>query len=322
MAVGTVELSDGLAGIFCAATNNAVDSTFGAYVMQAVGDQLIIGLCNQPILSDGALIARVSADGVVTPDHVLDSQGVADMQVVDDTLYIPDVDPTESWSFGNLNIRSADCSWIKRRTIPGQVHGYGMFVADDGTIAVCGQSQDTPPGTVKVSIDNGLTWETTGIPGGNIVWDVIEFGNVWYATVYDAPNNYSGYLYRSDDLITWIAVDGISLADILYPRMIVWDGKLIVSNGLTVLYAINGDGSFSVHNLQFSISRWFNVAAVIGAYLYILDTSGYVWRSNDLTNWTRWTRVENAISIAALPDGNLAIADCGLSARIWKCAVN
>ena len=111
--------------------------TFGAYVVQPLGDDVLIGISNDPGNSDGALLMR-SADGAsFTPERVLDEQGVHDIQVQAGVGWVPGTDPTDDWTFGNLYRRSEAGVWSKLRTLPLTIHALGLW-HDGAAIWVAG----------------------------------------------------------------------------------------------------------------------------------------------------------------------------------------
>jgi hypothetical protein len=96
---------------------------------------------------------------------------------------------------------------------------------------------------------------------------------------------------------------------------------LFVEDGGTRIGVISAAFAITYKALPFVAQDWYTVMAVInGSYLYILDSSGYVWRTNDLATWTLQSYVPGAISIAAFGT-DMIVSDIGTGARLWRVAV-
>ena len=304
-------------GQFETETGQAANATFGAYVVQSLGDDVLIGISNDPGNSDGALLVR-SADGAsFTPERVLDEQGVHDIQVQAGVGWVPGTDPTDDWTFGNLYRRSEAGVWSKLRTLPLTIHALGLW-HDGAAIWVAGGMHTgdnaTWRGRILKSIDAGATWTAVDVNHYR-VYDVIGFSGRLYAVGYEYNGAYSQDLHvSSDDGATWPKV--ATVKPLLKPRLTVWNGQLIVA-GNACLYAVHSDGAVSVHALPFSIVDGWNVLAEGGdGYLYVLSASG-VYRSNDFITWHYYCALASAISLARWGT-DLLMSEVGLNARIWR----
>jgi len=251
---------------------------------------------------------------------VLDEQGVHDMQLVGDRLFVAGTDPTDDWTLGNLYERSALGAWSKRRTMTNVLHSFGLWHDDTNLfVAVGAHAGDnvTWKGRVLRSADDGATWAAQVDVNSYRILDVISHASRLYAVGYDWTGSaYTQDLHTSaDGGATWSKV--ASVTPVKRPRMIAFGSSLLVA-GSSTIYRIDGSHTVTAHAVPFTIPDLYNVLATDGANVYVIDADGHVWRSADLINWTRYTYVVNAISIAWWSGVGLMIADSGLSARIWK----
>jgi hypothetical protein len=93
-------------------------------------------------------------------DFKVDEEGIDLFRLIGDALYIPGVDATESWDYGNL-YRNEGGGWEKLRTLPWMVHvfdveQYGGRIYAVGSCKFPGEEKSSP--TVYCSEDNGFTW--------------------------------------------------------------------------------------------------------------------------------------------------------------------
>jgi hypothetical protein len=308
-----------LRGQFEAQTGQTANAEFGAYVMQPLGSDLLIGLSNNPGNYDGALIARSANGSTFTTERVLDEQGTHDMQVVGGRVFVPGTDPvepTDEWKLGNLYERGVSGVWMKRRTLPLTIHALGSW-HDGSALWVSGGMHTgdnvTWKGQVLCSTDDGETWTAVDINNYRI-YDVIGHAGRLYATGFTAALVAQSYS-SDDDGATWTQVADVTPA--IKPRMIAFGSSLLVA-GERNLYRIDGAHNIITHALPFAITGLWNVLATDGENVYALDDSGYVWRSADLTSWERYTYVPSAIAITWWGGVGLMISDSGVNARVWS----
>lgn len=301
-------------------TLQSANSTFGAYVMKAAGSNLLIGLSNDPGNYDGALITK-SADGsTFTTEFTPEEQGIHELDVESNgVVYVPGTDPFLGWDLGILYTRLTDGTWITQRTLPLTIHSLGFWKSADGTLYVCGGmhtgDSQTWKGRSLKSTDDGSTWAAVDINDYRVM-DVIGHAGKLYAVGYDWTGSaYTQDLHVSSDAgATWSKIAGVTPS--IKSRMIAFGTALIVA-GASGLYQIDSSHVVTAHSTPFAPSLLWNTLASDGSNLYVLDASGYVWRSSDLTNWTRYTFVSNAIALTWWPGVGLMIADSGVSAQIW-----
>jgi hypothetical protein len=312
-----------LRGQFETETGEAANAEFGAYVMQPLGSDLLIGLSNNPGNYDGALLTRSANGSTFTTERVLSEQGTHDMQMVGGRVFVPGADPVEpadEWTLGNIYERSAGGTWTKRRTLPLTIHALGLW-HDGSTLWVGGGMHTgdnaTWKGRVLRSTDDGATWAAQVDVNNYRIYDVIGHAGRLYATGYDWTGvAYTQDLYiSSDDGATWEKVTGVTPE--IKPRMLGFGSSLIVA-GADNLYQVDSAHSVTTHALQFTIASRWNVLATDGTNVYVLDSNGYVWRSADLVSWERYTFVAGAIAVTWLDGTGLMIADVGIGSRIWR----
>jgi hypothetical protein len=103
---------------------------------------------------------------LATGEIVHDEQFVADeealeiVRLYDDTLYIPGIDATEGWEYGNLYLKSWGEPWLKRRSIPDAVHVWDIACLGETLLAVGRiQVDNLAFGAVWTSTDKGESWQ-------------------------------------------------------------------------------------------------------------------------------------------------------------------
>jgi hypothetical protein len=304
----------------------AANADFGAHVIQPMGSDLLIGLGNFPADLDGALVVRINASDASTVliEHVLNEQGVGDMQLLGDgRVFIPGADPVDQpneWTLGNLYERSALGTWTKHRTLPNVLHSFGLW--HDGTnlfVATGAHTGDnaTWKGRVLRSADDGATWAAQVDVNNYRMMDVLGHSGRLYAIGYDftMQNGYTQDLHvSSNNGATWSKVAVVTPNR--RPRMMAFGATLLVASA-TSIYQIDASHAISAHSIPFTLPELYNILATDGTNVYVIDEQGYVWRSSDLSNWTRYTYVTNALALCWWPGVGLLIADRGLSARVW-----
>jgi hypothetical protein len=91
---------------------------FGAYVMEAIGEDLYLGFSSGvPIHSGfGPLLAKVDSSGTVEVIGELNEQDIMRMRAVNGRLYIPGYDPNsgEDWDAGNFYIYDPDLDTLTK----------------------------------------------------------------------------------------------------------------------------------------------------------------------------------------------------------------
>lgn len=292
---------------------------FGAYVMQPIGNDLLLALGNDPANENGAVLLR-SADGTnFAAETVLSEQGVADCQLIGDgRLFVAGIDPYEDWTLGNIYERSAGGAWTKRRTLPNTIHCFGLWHSGSALYAAVGAhtgDNATWRGRVLKSMDDGATWAQSADVNQYRIFDVMWLGGELYATGVDWTGVYEYELYRSaDDGQTW---QTLAPAVGTRPRLAAWRGKIYaVGYDYQSLIEIGAGGALTTYVLPFTIKTQWNVLTVDGNdRLNVLSSIG-LWRSDDLVHWT-FVASGAWISAAYWPAaGAVMVSESGLPARV------
>jgi hypothetical protein len=309
-----------LRGQFENLTGELADASFGAYVLCPLGSDLLIGLSNRPGNSAGAAVVRSENGSEFVIERVLDEQGVHDTHPQGSELWVPGTDPTDDWTLGNLYHRAGDGTWTKIRTMPNVIHSLGLWHASTHLYVAVGAhtgDNETWRGRVLRSSDGGTTWDQQVDVNDYRIYDVVGFGGRLYAIGLTA--GFVQELYSSqDDGATWSVVADVIPA--YRPRMVLWNGQLIVVGAFNVLYAIQSDHSIVEHAIGFTpTTSRYNIAVDGGdGYWYVLCGTG-IYRSSDLATW-QFYAAGNWISLAR-SGSNLIISEQGLDARLMQIAI-
>lgn len=318
--IGTVEAwtTDGqLKTLFEAATGSAADDTIGCYAMAAIGSTIYIGLGNWPGSTNGAVVMS-SVDGkTFVTEKVLDEQGVLDMSVHGGVLWVPGVDPTDDWTFGNI-YRLSSGVWTKLRTLTNVIHTLGLW--HDGThlhVATGAHIGNflTWTGQTFRSADNGATWDSPVTISNYRVYDIIGWQARLYAVTYllDASRQVQ---YSADDGVTWSVISGAS--PVQNPRMTIWGDYLLIVTDTGSLYTVDTSYTLAELTPDFTIyTSGFSPLAVddVG-YLYVLATDGGIYRTLDLATWDLFATVTGAIGLHFATNGYIYIPAHGQILRV------
>jgi hypothetical protein len=299
----------------------AATSNFGAYLMQPIDTKLLIMLGNSPGNEDGCQIFN-SSDGINFTHEFTPSEqgGNIDGQLLGTDFWMCGQDPTDDWTLGNIYHRNSSGVWTKIRTLPNTIHALGLW--HDGSTLWIGGGMHTGDnatwkGRVLRSVDNGATWEAQADVNNYRIYDIIGHSSKLYAVGYDWTGiDYTQDLHVSSDTgNTWSKVSNVTPA--IKPRMVAFGTSLLVAGASSNLYRVDVNHAITTYVLPFTMAAQWNTVTTDGTNVYALDSSGYVWRSSNLSSWEAYTFVSGAISIAWM-GSNLMISDVGINARIWK----
>lgn len=271
-----------------------------------------------PAAVDGGTVCRVAPGGAVTVEYTLAEQGAHDMHLHAGKIYVAGTDPMGDWTLGNLYIRDAGGAWAQRRTLPLTIHTLALCHDDAGDLwaGVGAHSGDnaTWQGRVMRSVDDGATWENNWYINDFRVWGIAQQAGAIWAVGQD------GVLSVLEDG-AWATVAGVSIYP--YPRMIHHAGNLIALSPAQKLTRISAGGAMDALSITPVVdSSLFNVMTSDGSYLYILAADGYIWRSEDLSAWARYSRVPGAISLGHWPSQSCLVASSkGADAKLWRIEV-
>lgn len=303
-------------------TGKIANDNYGAYLVYPIGDTLLVGISNSPGNDDGGVLYAYDGSTFAL-ETVLDEQGVVDMLTVGYDLIVPGLDPMDDWTLGNF-YRKSGGAWAKIRTMPNVLHTFGM--AYDGTYlyaAVGAHTGDNRTWTAQVlrSADSGQTWPQISTLGTYRCYHVKSWNSKIFAS--QCGNTDEQIMVSSDQGETW------SRTGVYYcqhrQRYLEFDGRLVGVTGAASnqLFAISADGSVTYYDLPFAVAWQFNAMCIAGDSVYAVASDGYVWRSADLTTWTRYANLPGAVSLAHWPSQSCLVAsDRGASAKLWKIALS
>ncbi len=328
----------------------ADSAQFGAYVMQAIGDELFIGLgSGRPAEFDGALIAAY--DGLtLRAVGPLMEQGVHEMVAYEETLHVGGSDPCcgDGWEAGNHYTITAVSPPQKHRD-PGQgltnvIHTWGLWAAPNGDLYAATSAHEFQVvyrGQVWRSQDGGQNWLLLSNLGKYRAYDVTGFQGQLYALYANDSNSERNTLAFSPnggrnwaDLIVadmqriHLTELGETLVGVSFDRTAVYAlstpqttaGQTIIRYQLPDGYKI---GSFYDDAPGYAN---YNLLTTADAYLYTVLEGGdatktyTIVRSRDLQSWEAVASTpEPVISLAYWPARRWLIwGDNGRSATLWR----
>lgn len=305
---------------------------FGAYRVQSAGSEVFIGLgATFPNRGDGALIA--SFDGTeIEAIAALDEQGFADMTTAGDLLLVPGVDPCcgDDWSLGNLYLYSATTGFIKRRTIPNVVHGFGVWYDPNGDAVYVSAGSHLGnevifTGAIWRSLDWGLSWNLVADRSNGVgearTYDVFGFEGTLYAVRADGFDDPECELVvqRTGDIWDLVTADDQTAC---WPRIISALGQVLVPDASReALHAVSSGSPVTLHDLPFRLPLWgIHWGVVVDGVLYALTDEGNVVRSLDLQTWETVITSDHAlITIEYWAERDwLVVGSIGASTGLWR----
>jgi len=124
-----------------------------------------------------------AAQKTVTEGRV-DDEEITTYTVLDDRLYIPGSDATESHEWGNFYLRNQDGTWLKKRTIPAALHNYSLTFYNNRLVAGISTRDGA---AVAISDDNGDHWENILLGPKQRTYALLEVGGELYAVQQFVP---------------------------------------------------------------------------------------------------------------------------------------
>lgn len=301
---------------------------FGVYAMREFGGDMVLSLSNSPGNNNGGMLAVLDSNDNLTAEYAVNEQGVHDIRIIDDDLFVVGTDPLDDWTYGNL-YRRQNGAWEKIRTMPNVIHALTAIKdGDDYLIGVGAHTGDnqTWSGRIYKSSDlQNWTWQELGvtITGNYYTYRVMELakhGDLFYATVM-WPINSTRLLSSADGQIWTVVIDDITHSPAINARYVTHGDYLCMLNqSLFEIVAFDLEGTYTLIGLpSVNASDRFNVLASDGVYLYVLGNQGDIWRTEDLATWVLYSHVDNAISLGYWPSQNcLVVSDVGTQAKLWK----
>ena len=98
------------------------------------------------------------ASGSFKKEYTVDDEQVHTFRDYDGKLYIPGMDATQSWQYGNLYVKD-DGVWQKLRTIPKAIHVWNVAVLEGNIYVQTRDYGDNILTSISESSDDGQTWD-------------------------------------------------------------------------------------------------------------------------------------------------------------------
>jgi hypothetical protein len=319
-----------LAAMFDEQSGTTHDEYTAVQVMTQLPDgDMLLGVGGKPAISEGAIIARLTAANELIFETHLDEQGIIDLQAHDGKVYAPGLDPSfgDDWSLGNVYVRSADGVWTKKRNLPDTVHVVGQAFDEAGNWYLASYRVGSPVYIMR-SADDGDTWEDSpvlccawaegmGVLAGRSYLAAVPFDD--YANLVTAATVYiskTGWVPESSPLDPYWEDTGNVVAKASFIWILPWrDGLLVPGADFASLSLLLSDGTASSFPLPFTL-RGERGAVVGNDWLYVAATDG-VYRSRDLVAWQKISDMAPTALGWRAPYG-LLLSDAGDSAALWE----
>ena len=123
-------------------------------------------------------------------EFIADGEAIERFRVADGKLVFPDIDPRDSWDYGNFYVLD-DNGWRKVRTMPDGIHAFDIAWHND-TLFVAGATQKTTDqgeATIWRSANFGLTCDEFYFPADR-VWRLFRCDDALYATTTTTGQSY------------------------------------------------------------------------------------------------------------------------------------
>lgn len=271
---------------------------------------------NDPANENGSIVVHVAENGTITFEHALDEQGASTNLATDGTnIFVPGVDPTESWDFGNLYVRDNLGAWSKKRNLTNVIHSFGSTY-NAGTLYIATGGHTGDESTFRAylfqSDDAGDTWSSDIVTFFR-AYDVKVFNSKIYVTI-DSNGQYL-VLYSENNGDTWnLLANAIPKRQ---PRMILWNNLLIFLGNNDDLYAINTNNEFTAYTLPYSVSPDWNIFGTDGNHLYTLLTDR-IYRTQNLINWQHYCNLPGRCVGLTMWANSLIVSELGSNARLLE----
>jgi hypothetical protein len=306
---------------------------FGIYAIAPLSGALYLGFgTGLPADRDGALLARYQGSRVAAV-YPLSEQGVMDMVVSADTLYIAGVDPCcpDGWAWGNTYVLDPPAPVTKHRNLPRVIHTWGLwFDEQDAALYAAVSGQERNPkrwtGGVYRSTDRAETWNRLAGRDDGVglyrTYDVMGHRGRLYVTWNDALGEACGLAVSHDGGSTWSRF--LDHQTRCSPRLVAFKDKLLAlesdRSGLITIKPPTRTTPLAFPGFRVPAAAYNYAAIDRRGYLCAITDDGRVVRSADLTTWeTLVTAHLDFMTIAFWPEKNwLIVADRGAGARLWR----
>jgi len=243
------------------------------------------------------------------------SEAITNIREINGSLYVPTTDPSIHGTGGYLTNEGG--TWQRVDAVPDAVHVFDVATLDGNDLWLFGSRDNYPPGDGSVA--RAMTWHST------------DGGQTWNEAISDGSEPGQGYGYeryywgqragsklfmhasstmpqtpmRSFDGTNNVTYDNSVTCSSRGHLVVQFLGKVVCSEGWIgdsyagiVSIDENGVGT----DVNYPSGGYINDFYVDGSYLYTLDNSGLIQRTDDLQNWTSFGMWE------APNDGNYTTA--------------
>ncbi len=319
-------------------------SHFGAYTMEAMQDRMMIGFSSgQPTAQNGALLATFDPQNGISALYQPYEQGIHDLAVEGDRLYIAGIDPCcpDDWSFGNFYTYHSQEGVTKYRNLPNVVHSFGMHAEGDTIYISTGSHTGdfiTPIGQIFKSTDQGEHWTHVSSPAGYRIYDIIRFREKLYAVFNDSEGEESLLYSSPDNGQQWSQAGTYAIRHTA--RLFQFNDQLIGmgADGKSLVVA-NKDhqvDSIPLNDFRLLLDPNYNVFTQDNhGYLYTFGTTAphggpfgpdddVIYRTRDLHHWETVSKTGKAImALSYWEDKDWLVFSTRLDTTgLWKIALN
>ncbi|QQR93689.1 hypothetical protein IPJ91_00845 [bacterium] len=328
------------------------NQNFGIYAMKYYRDELYIGIsgcapseCSAGLLAqyDGSttLVPIVEDNSGVT-HNVYDDDGIHDIDVYNDKMYIVGTDPGngDGWELGNVYTFTPKEGIIKFRTLPNVVHSLGQtHVGNDWYIANgnIDDAQVNVFSNILVSSDGGNSWTSFGQPSDYRTYDIADLDGTKYALVRNLANSYTDYKLMRNVANTPNDWQSINFGQFIpysrphpFARLTRLEDKIIGITSSNGIFSIkNSSANATLHTLpggRLPVQQYNPIAVDNDGYVYIITTNKEVIRTKNLYTWELVANIPATGSLAALTYNDntnvLAVSSIGTDANVWLLNLN
>jgi hypothetical protein len=220
---------------------------------------------------------------------------------------------------------------FRHATLPNVIHSWGAWYDEESEQIYVGVGlndgqQESFSGGVFVTETFGETWRVVadGSQGVGLyrTYDVLGFDDNLYALRNDALGSPCSLAVSEDEGQSWQAVVDAQVA--CSQRLFVFDDRLLVmaGDGKSV-YTVDAAGALRAYGLEdvgFNLLTGPNtMTADEDGNLYVLSRDGGIWRTLNLTTWTRvLSSPVRLLAIAYWAERDqLLVSEWGQNGRVW-----
>ncbi|QQR93591.1 carboxypeptidase regulatory-like domain-containing protein [bacterium] len=326
------------------------NSNFGIYVMKYYRDELYIGISAcVPLGCPGGLLTKFEGDNLIpilrdvdgVPTNIYKEDGIHDIDVYNDKMYILGTDPAfgDGWELGNVYTFTPEEGIIKFRTLPNTVHSLGQTHIGDTWYVSTGNINSTQTqnySSLFASLDGGNTWNMLAQTGNYRAYDILNNNNFGYFIIRDVGAYVKIKRTNLDDAsltLTEVPIVGYGYSVItpsIVARLTRLEDKIIGITSSNGIFSIkNSSGNATLHTLpggRLPVQQFNPIAVDNDGYVYIITTNKEVIRTKNLYTWELVASIPATGSLAALTYNDntnvLAVSSIGTDANVWLLNLN